>query len=198
MLSSRITSSKWLILAVTFWLLAIGSGYCWLMAKSFQARQLVEDPVLDLKTVHMLSNTRPTLFVFLHPECPCSAATVEELARISERCNGELKILGIFSDYSTLPHPPHQSGMWNKLESILGARPLLDDDAHLRRSFHASTSGECFLLGPDAHVLYHGGITSARGHAGPSSGGDAIISSFNGDTMGIVTAPVFGCTLDND
>jgi len=198
MFFTRISSSKSILLAVTLWLLAIGSGYCWIMARSFESGKLVENLVLDLKTTHMLDTAHPTLFVFLHPECPCSAATVEELARISEQCRGELKILGIFSDYSTLPHPSSQSKMWNKVESILGARSLLDADAHLRRSFHAATSGECFLLAPDAHVLYHGGITSSRGHSGPSSGGDAIISYFNGDTMGMVTAPVFGCTLDND
>jgi len=194
----RTTSSKWIFLAAILWLLAIAGGYSWIMARSFQASELGGNPVLDLKTVHMLDVEKPTLFVFLHPECPCSEATVEELARISERCEGGLKIVGVFSDYSTLPRPPAQSRMWNKVESILGARSLLDEDAGLRHSFHAATSGECFLLGPDARVIYHGGITSARGHSGPSTGGDAIISFFNTGIISTVTAPVFGCTLDND
>jgi len=198
MTPSRITSSKWILVAAAVWLLAIGGGYSWIMARSFQASELGENPVLDLKTVHMLDVEKPTLFVFLHPECPCSEATVEELARISERCEGELKIFGIFSDYPTLPQPAGRSRLWNKLESILGARSLLDEDAHLRHSFHAATSGECFLLDTDGHVIYHGGITSSRGHSGPSIGGDAIISFFNAGNISTVTAPVFGCTLDND
>jgi len=182
------------ILGVAIWLIAVVAGYCWMTSYSYEAGKLT--PAAQA-AIAPSSEGKPVLFVFLHPECPCSNATVDELRRISEECGGKLGITAIFASYPTLPGPVTQSDLWQMAARIPGVTVLKDEDGSMRQRFHAATSGECLLLDHAGSILFHGGITSSRGHFGSSAGGDAIIAFYHGKTSPLQTAPVFGCTLDN-
>ena len=196
MLFSR-PNRRWAVPTVAaLWLLAVAGGWCWMTTYEFKAGNAGITSSFPESVTRLLSDRTNTLFVSLHPECTCSVATLEELARISEECSGQLKIVAVFSEYSSLPEKVEESSLWKRAVAIPGLAALVDHDGSLRAGLGSLTSGDCLLADPAGVVLYHGGITSSRGHAGASAGGDAIISLARGNGSHLKTAPVFGCGLD--
>jgi hypothetical protein len=76
-----------------------------------------------------------------------------------------------------------------------GVQAGCDEDGVLAKQFGASTSGHVLLYHADGRLLFSGGITNARGHAGSSAGLEAILSLLNRGTAEQADAPVFGCPL---
>jgi hypothetical protein len=65
------------------------------------------------------------------------------------------------------------------------------------KKFGAETSGYVLLYNPAGQLLFSGGITGSRGHAGDNAGEDAIIALVNGQNPGVTHTSVFGCSLLN-
>jgi hypothetical protein len=63
--------------------------------------------------------------------------------------------------------------------------------------FGAETSGHTLLYGADGRLLFSGGITASRGHAGENAGESAIIALVNHQTPLRSQTLVFGCSLTN-
>ena len=61
--------------------------------------------------------------------------------------------------------------------------------------FHVTTSGQTLLYSAAGELLFSGGITFARGHAGDNAGRTAIESYSAGDSPGYRQTPVFGCPI---
>jgi hypothetical protein len=74
---------------------------------------------------------------------------------------------------------------------------LLDRDAAESRRFRAETSGDALLYDEHGRLLFSGGITVARGHAGDNAGLGAIEALVRGDTNVRRQTPVFGCALND-
>lgn len=138
-----------------------------------------------------------TLVVALHPECPCSLATVGELATIMEHCRGQLQTRVLCVAYPDLPEPVEDSQLWQRAAHIDGVSLSRDTDGVESRRFSALTSGEVRLYSPEGKLLFHGGITSGRGHAGANPGEtavlDFVLNRASARTPG--STPVFGCAL---
>lgn len=111
-----------------------------------------------------------TLVVALHPECPCSRATLEELDTLLAQTGGRLRAYAVYADYPELPQPVAESRNWQRAERITDLVPVLDRDGSVIRQFSALTSGEVRLYGPEGDLRFHGGITGSRGHAGANPG----------------------------
>ncbi len=140
-----------------------------------------------------------TAVVALHPECPCSQATLEELDSIVAQSGGRLHPLVLLVELPGLPSP-EDSALWHRARRITGVRLVKDRDGAEARRFGARTSGETRLYGPDGRLLFHGGITAARGHVGDNAGQAAIASLLlrPGTDETPRSSPVFGCALEND
>ena len=54
-----------------------------------------------------------------------------------------------------------------------------------------------FFTAPSGELLFSGGITGSRGHAGQNSGEDAVIALVNGHSLPLTHSHVFGCDLFN-
>src|SRR5437867_11128633 len=68
------------------WLGLIVGGYAWLFRYSFAAGKTIAAPSsLPAALATAKPSGRAQLFVALHPRCPCSRATVRELAKILTR-----------------------------------------------------------------------------------------------------------------
>jgi hypothetical protein len=61
--------------------------------------------------------------------------------------------------------------------------------------FGAETSGHTLLYGTDGRLLFSGGLTASRGHAGENVGESAIIALVNHQTPLRSQTLVFGCAL---
>jgi hypothetical protein len=136
-----------------------------------------------------------TLLMFAHPYCPCSRASIEELNRLLVHCRAAVNPHVLFV------RPPGVTDDWTKTSlrkraaTIPGVKVELDPDGREARLFGAESSGHVVLFDPAGRLLFSGGITAARGHAGDNTGEDAVIALINGQDTQTHHADVFGCSL---
>jgi hypothetical protein len=136
-----------------------------------------------------------TLVLALHPECPCSRATLEELDSIIATSPG-LQVRALFVELAGV-EPADQSELWAKAGRMAGVQRIKDPAGGEAARFGALTSGETRLYGPSGRLLFRGGITAARGHVGDNPGHQAILALLTKPlpaTLPVAT-PVFGCEL---
>jgi hypothetical protein len=143
-----------------------------------------------------------TLLLFLHPECPCSRATLSELDRLAAHTRNRVTI----RVYFVIP-PGADREQWTRAalvgvaSAMPGVRVDFDPAVATARRYGAATSGQALLYTHDGQLAFSGGITAARAHEGDNAGSDAILSVVGGKRNSAPAAhtPVFGCTLfDND
>lgn len=142
---------------------------------------------------------RATLVMFAHPRCPCSRASLGELAIIMAHAKGQLDAAVFFY------LPAHEASSWAKTDlwqsaaDIPGVRVLEDPGAAAAQSFGAVTSGQTLLYGSSGRLLFKGGITAFRGHSGDNTGRDAVTAQLgegaSRSDARLVLTPVFGCSL---
>lgn len=141
------------------------------------------------------ASDRPTLVMLAHPRCPCTVASVGELAQIMARLQGNV------AAYVLLAKPTESGPDWEdtnlkrSAEAIPGVKVISDPDGVEARRFGAETSGHTLLFGADGHLLFSGGITGSRGHAGDNAGESAIVALVNNQTPTRTRTLVFGCSL---
>lgn len=82
--------------------------------------------------------------------------------------------------------------------SIPGVTVRADTDGAEARRFGARTSRHVVLYDSAGGVLFRGGITSLRGHAGDNAGATAIIALLKGERANAAESPVFGCPWFDD
>jgi len=148
-----------------------------------------------------LDADRPTLMVFMHPQCPCSKASVAELTQVMTVCHGRLIARVLFIRPSGFPEGWEKTDLWRDAAAIPGTFVSSDPDGAEAKLFGAMTSGQTALYNPAGHLLFQGGITESRGHAGDNAGCDAIAElvlhqrgAVTPSTRPSETA-VFGCSL---
>ena len=182
------------ILAI--WTPAVGFGFHKLLQYSYTpGRPAAAVPVWPVNPWVAPVRGRPTLLVFAHPLCPCSRATIGELARIMAIYRGRVSATVFFYAPSTKAPDWDRTDLWRDAAAIPGVCAADDRDGAAARLFGAFTSGETLLFGTDGRLAFHGGITPARGHDGDSSGRDAILSLLAGSRAVRASAPVFGCSI---
>jgi hypothetical protein len=138
---------------------------------------------------------RPTLVLFAHPYCPCTRASLAELSRLMTTLSGRLGLRVLFSRPEGVEGDGESSGLVERARHIPGAVVDVDVGGREAASFGAYTSGEAFLFGADGGLLFHGGITAARGHEGDNVGSRSIISLLTTGSTDLAQSAVFGCEL---
>lgn len=141
---------------------------------------------------------RPTLLLFAHPQCPCTRATVGELAKIMAHCQGKVDARVMFFRPEGFPQDWEQTDLWRAAQAIPGVTVSADPAAAEARRFSVMTSGHALLYAPDGGLLFSGGITFARGHSGDNPGRAAVVDFLLTGKSDCRTAAVFGCSLVDD
>jgi hypothetical protein len=118
-----------------------------------------------------------------------------ELAQIMADAQGKLKAYVLFIK-------PQGAGVdWDDTElrrnaaAIPGVTVVTDTGGTEASRFGAETSGHTLLFDQDGTLLFSGGITASRGHAGRNAGESAILAAVNGKPGERARTPVFGCSL---
>jgi hypothetical protein len=143
------------------------------------------------------SASQPTLLLFAHPRCPCTRATMGELAEMMAQTAGKVQTYVIFFT------PPGADSNWTESDlhgsarAIPGVKVLSDVDGVEAKRFGAETSGHTLVFGRDGKLLFSGGITESRGHAGWNAGESAIVSILNGHGAPQNRSMVFGCSFSD-
>jgi hypothetical protein len=138
---------------------------------------------------------RPTLVMSAHPHCPCTRASIGELARLMTQAQGRVAAYVLFVKPQGFSDGWERTGLWASATAIPGVTPVLDDDGVEAGLFHAATSGQTALYDAAGNLLFTGGITGARGHAGDNAGRAAIVSLLTAGEADRRDAPVYGCPL---
>lgn len=138
---------------------------------------------------------RPTLVMLAHPHCPCTAASIGELAQIMARLEGRVGAYVVFVRPKGAASDWENTDLRRRAEAIPGVKVICDRDGAEARRFGAETSGHTQLFGADGRLLFSGGITASRGHAGYNAGESAIVALVNNQAPVRTQTVVFGCLL---
>lgn len=143
-----------------------------------------------------LAADRLTLVMFVHPRCPCTRASLTELSSVLQRSDQPV------SAHAVILRPDQVDQTWGNgaIRDQVGAIPGLaareDAGGTEHRTFGARTSGEVFVFRPSGELLFHGGVTAGRGHAGPNAGTQALDNLLMGLAPRVRQTPVYGCGLE--
>jgi hypothetical protein len=142
-----------------------------------------------------LSADRATLVLFAHPRCPCTRVTLGELEKIVARCQDKVTPWIVFFEPHRAADDWHTTDQWQSAVNIPGAHVLDDPGGESASRFHAVTSGQVLLYNPRGELVFRGGITGARGHAGDNAGANAVCAYLLRGALPVDETPVFGCPL---
>lgn len=138
---------------------------------------------------------RPTLMMFIHPQCPCTRASLEELSRIVARCRDRADVHIVAVLPKDLSIAWEDTDLYSQARAIPGVDVDIDECGVEACRFGATTSGYTLLYDVQGDLLFAGGITAARGHAGDNVGKDAVIRWIEMGQAELRNTAVFGCGL---
>ena len=133
----------------------------------------------------------PTLVMAVHPNCPCSRASIEQLERIASQNEHPVQVVALFLD-----SPGREScATWKSFANNPAIQVVVDKHGRLAEKFGAFTSGEALLYDAEGQLRFHGGLTPSRGHSGPGRGVEVILALAEGQRIAFSSTPTFGCSL---
>jgi hypothetical protein len=135
--------------------------------------------------------TRSTLIMTLHPECPCSRASLSELAQILSRSENRLDARVLFVHPANAPANWLDSDLWRQAKAIPNVIVMLDEGGRDTAAFGAITSGQVMVYDTSGAMRFSDG----RGHEGDNAGLRAILSLVRDGKSQVSTTPVYGCSL---
>lgn len=184
-----------MVSGAVLWALAIGFGAQKMLRYASTPGRLAAPPQEwpSNSPVHRTPG-KPTLLLFVHPECPCSRASLTELSQIMV-LRDKLDALVLFLAPASMPQW-QSSDLYESARGVPGVQVIQDRAGVIGKRFGAHTSGQVLLYDARGRLVFDGGITAARGHEGDNEGVDSIMAFLQGGTPSHRTAPVFGCSLD--
>jgi hypothetical protein len=184
-------------LAIAVWAVLVLSGFAWLSAYKATPGALGGEPPSRWPSRSRLERDpqRATLVMFAHPHCPCTRASVSELARLMARVPGRVSARVLFLRPQDVPEGWERTDLWRTVSAIPGTTALRDDDGVEAARFGAATSGFTLLYDADGRLLFQGGLTPSRGHEGDSFGQRRLVSLLTTGAADRRDSPVFGCAL---
>lgn len=181
------------------WLLLLAGGWYVLLRHEFtpgpddrgsehwpSRTELTRDPV------------RRTLVLFALRSCPCTRATLNELAEIQARAVEQVSVQIVLVSPEEASGDRVGAGIEALARSLPGVQVRIDAEGTEARRFGARTSGQVFLYDRDGQLLFSGGITDSRGHAGESNGRRIVEACLQEGARERKKAFVYGCPLFAD
>lgn len=182
-------------LAVTLWSIVMLTGFRAFHAYSSTAGGAGPAPeYISGEAPDQSAPRRHQLILFAHPRCPCTSATLAELAALLEINRYPVAVEVRFVRPQATPIGWEQTSLWRTASAISGVGVYSDEGGALARSLGAETSGQVVLYDPDGRLQFKGGITRARGQGGDNLGRRAILDLLSGKAASR-ESPVFGCPL---
>lgn len=141
--------------------------------------------------------TRSTMVVFLHPKCPCSKASMEEISRLLARYPDAFSLQIVFFHPENEQADWSQTSLWKTAKNLPHTQVFIDQGTRETKLFGAATSGDTYIFEPSGRLRFHGGITPGRGSIGESIGLDSVFRLAEGKAPAAMTSAVFGCPIIN-
>ncbi len=142
-----------------------------------------------------LSKDRPTLVMFAHPRCPCTRASIAELALLIAHCKIPPKAYVFFISPRSMPFEWEKTDLWRSAQNIAGVTVVSDINGIEARRFNSLTSGQTMIYNEKGKLVFSGGITGGRGQEGDNHGFNLAILALQAHSLKNQTTLVFGCPL---
>jgi hypothetical protein len=190
------TQSSSLIILVTLWTAALAAGFWWLSVyENKPGIGAVSPSHWPASSKLVLKSRMHTLVMLAHPQCPCTRASIGELARVMARRPGKLGAYVLFLNPRGFNPEWVKTDLWFSAAAIPGVTVLLDPDGEAAKVFGATTSGQTLVYEPSGRLVFAGGLTGSRGHMGDNLGEDAVVKIVDGQENSVKRTEVFGCPL---
>ena len=183
-------------LFVLSWMIAVSVGGAALLNYSNKPGRIGAVPkTWPADSQLRLSTSGHTLVMLAHPRCPCTRASITELAKVIDHVRGKVRAYVVFLKPKSSGAEWEDTDLRRDVAEIPGVSTVTDVDGVEANRFGAETSGHTFLYDSDGRLLFSGGITESRGHSGDNAGETAIVALINGQSPGAASTSVFGCAL---
>ena len=183
------------VFAICAWSLAVCAGYTLFIAHHLSADESLLPPAHYPVDAPAPVAGRPTLLMFIHAKCPCTRASLDKLEALMRERTGQLSAHVFAIEPKDAEADWFEDGNWEIAAGIPGVTLHLDPEGRMARQLQAATSGATVVYDRRGALAFVGGLTAQRGHAGPSSGEDAVRRIMRGEALGAPRMPVFGCAL---
>lgn len=142
---------------------------------------------------------RPVLLMFMHPHCPCSRASLNNLDRLMTHASDRVRVEILFVEPMDTKPGWARGALWDRATELRGVQVRVDRGGKEAKRFAATVSGQVVVYDEHGRLAFRGGLTPARGHEGDNRGMDLLIARFLGtDRSEYASTPVFGCPLLDD
>jgi hypothetical protein len=189
----------WLGAVLLLWLGGVGTGLWAVWAYDNRpGLAATAPPQWPSATALVASATGPTLVFLAHPQCTCTRASIDELAEILARASERPRTYVLFLKPSGVDDGWERTELWRRAAVLPGVRVLRDDNGVEARKFGVETSGQTLLYDKRGTLIFSGGITGSRGHAGENAGELSLISLLSDGRPDRRATNVFGCPLFAD
>jgi hypothetical protein len=138
---------------------------------------------------------QPSLLMLAHPHCPCTRASIAELAQIMAHAPTGVQATVLFVRPSGAGQDWDDTDLRQSAAAIPGVTTLTDEDGAEAARFGAKTSGQTLVFDRDGTLVFAGGITATRGHVGNNAGENAVLAALRQQTPERNRTAVFGCSL---
>jgi hypothetical protein len=192
----RQKASPWVIMLAALWVAcAIGGLYVVWSYENGPGVPATAGESWPAHTALTPAVDRPTLVFLAHPQCSCTTASLGELAEALARAKTLPRTYVVFLKPSSMPDGWEKTALWTSAQELPGATVIRDEDGREAERFGSVTSGQTLLYDATGRLLFSGGITSARGHAGDNAGRAAIVDLLNQAAASTADTNVYGCSL---
>jgi len=137
----------------------------------------------------------PLVVMLAHPHCSCTRASLTELAAVLDEVGASVDADVVFVRPDGTAEDWIETDLWNTAQKMTGVKVFTDQGGRETDRFGALASGTVLLYGGGGQLLFSGGITGARGHAGDNLGERRLVALIKQGKADKATSPVFGCDL---
>jgi hypothetical protein len=190
-------TSGWTI-AVALWAAVVGVGGTWLWKYAATAGVAATPPEhWPARSAIVREAGRVTLVMLAHPRCPCTRASIAELAVLMDRIGAQASAHVLFvQPRGVRPGDGWaKTALWQSVAGIPGVTVHADAGGAEAALFHAVTSGQVVAYDASGKLVFSGGITGARGHEGDNVGLMRALALVSGRRADRNESKVFGCAL---
>lgn len=135
---------------------------------------------------------RTTALAIVHPQCPCTRASIAELTQLAHKRDWALGII-VFQ-----PVKQSQWALPETYEQLDADFIYHDAGGVLAQQLGSSTSGTMLVYDAHGALRFQGGLTPSRGHRGITPAHAAFehsVQVFSTNDIQSHAFPVFGCSL---
>jgi hypothetical protein len=183
------------IFLVFVWAAAVAAGMASIWSYSSRPGERAPAPAVMPADIPLQEAGKFKLVLSVHPRCPCSNATVDELSAILARTDSALQVHALIFSPAEADAAWSDSILVQALKKLPHTTLITDVDGLQAERLGARTSGDAHLFAPDGRLVFRGGITAGRGHVGENLGRQTVIDLVLGKTPSTNETPVFGCAI---